>query len=265
MPTTTTRLRLQEWPDATNTGVPPGTSLTTHNGNMFINTANQVIEDLHFVDGTIVLQGSATNTLIRRCLIDSGPSNFAGVLTESPFTASGTIIEDCEFDGGNVDGSTAIASVNFTVRRCNIHNYENGFDVGAGGAANLDVRDCWLHDMVPYTVELDPHIDAVQGNPLASNVVFHHNNFDVGNDASSAFSIHTGVGGCSSNWWVTYNKLNGGAITMRCPTENCSGSNIYINHNRFGRDFFFSVDDPATRGNVTEFIGNVYDDDGTPI
>jgi hypothetical protein len=92
-----------EWPDATNTGVPPGTSLTP-SGGFTITTNGQIVEELE-VSGTVVVQ--ADNVTIRN-------SKFTVAGTESisiggsPGTYTGLVVEDCEFDGGADVNSTAI-------------------------------------------------------------------------------------------------------------------------------------------------------------
>lgn len=256
MGVTIARHRLQQWPGPSNTGVPPGTSLTPFNGILETTSDGQLIENMDVL-GVVI--PSHNNVTIRRCRIRFQETS-GGPVT-AIFRRTGILVEDCELDGLNVASSSGIHDCNgYTVRRCNIHHCENGIDL----SGNADIRDCWIHDEAG--TDIDPHEDGIQFSPDAANIVIHHNFIDSSTPQVGTSGIITkqSIGNGHSNVRITGNRIWGGGVGIYLPWD--PAPNFYCNYNRLlippGGTFYFAADQGVT---WTECIGNVDDVTGAPI
>jgi hypothetical protein len=224
-----------EWPDATNTGVPAGTSLTPVTGNFNTSSDGQTVDALDVTDGAIVIDHD--NCIVKRCRVSS--NSFPAIFISTG--GAGTLtIEDCELGCQNNSGSTSVhydsaVTTAVTMRRCNIHSIENGVGIGA---SNFDMRDCWIHDLDPAGA--DPHIDGIQCSPNVDNVNIIHNNFEMheGGGASSVIQLNT-TDLSNQNWVIENNRLiltdtepGQGALCVRLAITADTGQNIFVRDNR---------------------------------
>ena len=107
------------FPDATNTGVPAGVTLTP-SGGLTINTPGIVIEGLD-IRGMVTI--NADNVTLKNCTISA--SSWAVINITSGST--GVVIQDCEINGLNAEGVRGISvSGQATLLRNDIHNVEDG-------------------------------------------------------------------------------------------------------------------------------------------
>ena len=121
------------FPDASTTGVPPGTSLTTVNGNFSSSFAGQII-DARDVNGIIYV--NHPGVIIRNCEAQGITVN-----------ADNVTIQDLTITGLGLYRETAInllGSDNTTIQRCDISNVENGIWLEANGCL---IADNYLHDL----------------------------------------------------------------------------------------------------------------------
>ena len=110
------------FPDASNTGVPAGTTLTAYTGPSNITTANTVIDGKNI--GCI--QVTAPGVVIRNSNI-SCSGGYAVYVDDRTSTQTLVTIEDSEIDCRTRPG-TAVGEADVTVPPVNIHGCENGFD-----------------------------------------------------------------------------------------------------------------------------------------
>lgn len=259
------------YPDASNTGVPAGTTLTTYTGPSNITTANTVINGKTM--GCI--QISAPGVVIRnsRVSCNGGLAVFVDDRTSSSTLLT---IEDSEVSCQNT-GGTGISEADFIVRRVEITGCENGFDLNQ----NVLIEDSFIHDLFNSA---DAHADGAQmsgshwtGSAYACcalNVTLRHNTiFGMGapNDSSFGTSaiIQNGANGNNfdTNVTIDNNLLAGGAATLYCRTTG-SSVNERITNNKFSTRFgphvgaFF----PASGcSDETVVSGNVYQETGLPV
>jgi hypothetical protein len=235
------------YPDASNTGVPPGITLVP-SGGLTINTAGTVI-DGRDISGPVVV--NAPNVTIRRSRIRT--TSFWAVDNNS----TGLLIEDSEIDGLNANG-TCIGSSNLTVRRANIHGCENGFNV----TGTATVEDSYIHDL---TTANGAHTDGAQFGQGASDVVFRHNTMVSQSGSTSCIIMWNETDPQNTRVQIVYNRLigTGAAYTLYAPRR--PASQIYINNNRFKPGVFGTTDSLRVGTTVTEFKGNVRDDTGQPL
>ena len=236
------------YPDATNTGVPAGTALTPR-GQLTITTAGAVVEGLDITGGVVV---AAANVTIRKCRIRSSTQY---VIKNN---STGLLVEDCEIDGLNGTGnSMGLGDGNLTVRRCNIHGTENGFNVGGPTI----VEDSWIHDL--YTGG-GAHTDGMQFNQGASGITVRHNTI-VSRPGSTSCIIMWDEGNPQNrDVLIENNRLlgPGAAYTIYTPRQGPL-SNVRIRNNRMlPAGYGYNGGNQAL---VTEWSGNVNDSTGAPV
>jgi hypothetical protein len=128
-------------------GIPPGTPLTPHPGDLQVATDGQVVDALD-VAGCVQITGA--DVIIRRSRIRCPQHTGLPAISPGP----NTVIEDCEIgpDSGEGPGS-AIALSGYTLRRCDIHNCGDG----ARASANVLIEGNHLH----HTFNLAPNEPGV--------------------------------------------------------------------------------------------------------
>lgn len=186
------------WPDATNTGVPAGVTLTPYTGLTRITGTTTI--DAALITQPITVTASGRLTVTRSRFRTEG---YWLVLNDEGGTFTAT---DCEFDGmGNTSGDSAVAGYNNTLTRCNIHGTVDGMKLGS----NDIVQDCYIHDLV---LTADSHNDGLQS--LGSEgVLIRHNTIIVKDGGTSAILLSTGSG-AQRNITIDGNLLGGGAFTV---------------------------------------------------
>jgi hypothetical protein len=242
------------FPDASNTGVPLGTTLTA-TGALNITQAGAVIVGVDAPSITV----NAPNVTIRNSRIHST----SDWLVRN--NSTGLVIEDSEFDGGG-SNNNAIGSSGFTLRRVEIAGSENGIDINSGG--NVTVEDSYIHDL---TTANGAHTDGAQVGQGAHDVVFRHNTIQpkpstAGPDATSAIIMWDEGDPQNTRVYIENNRLIGigAARALYCPRQ--SASAIYINGNRMLKGVYGAYTDSCTPPtHVTEFNGNVDDATGQPV
>ncbi|HEY8728331.1 MAG TPA: hypothetical protein VIL94_02035 [Acidothermaceae bacterium] len=128
-------------PSAANTGVPPGTTLTRHDGNITITQTGTVLKDLD-VHGFVIVE--ASNVTIEQSILRGGVSHGDTALVK---VVSGTnvLVEDSElvpeFPSVQIDG---IRGANYRVLRDNIHGTTDGSKVTGD---NVTITDSYVHDL----------------------------------------------------------------------------------------------------------------------
>ena len=252
----TTTCPLPAYPSASCTGVPAGTNLRVHNGDLNVDQANTVIDGLD-IRGCVAI--NAPGAIIRRSKITC-PGGGVGSRADF-YSGTGVLLEDVEISCGSVLGSSAVADYNFTVRRANIHSCENGFDID--GAATIE--HSYIHDLLPYDPATDPHVDGAQITPVGHDITIRHNTIQVG-DGSAAVTSSRVSDGVVRNVFVSDNLMAGGSYTLYCP-EDGPGNNYRVVNNHFSTAKYGDAPygawiDCADEAQVT---GNVYHESGRPV
>lgn len=227
-------------PGPTTTGVPAGTSLSPYVGDLRVDVAGTVVEDLD-IDGTITVV--ADDVTIRRVRLTSGdyyPIRFIDGAHR------GLIVEDSEIILDGPDPVGGIAFDNYTARRLNIHGGATGLRV----AGNVVVEDSWIHDVAGVGI----------GSNGGTDVTLRHNKI-TGNTGAAvqADDYFTGP----NDYVVDCSILGGGNYTVQIL-----GTGVGIPHgtmitdNVFVRDAVYGPLDLADPD--AEVTGNTYTD-GAPI
>src|SRR5262249_31861779 len=123
-------------PGPTNTGVPPGTTLTTYGGPCLVTTTGTVIDgksvdcDLEIHAANVTIKNSKVTGLV---FLDADlPGAKAWSLT----------LQDSEVDGGPVQRAV-VSDGNMTIERCNIYGGETAVHCSEN-AVSCTVLDSWL-------------------------------------------------------------------------------------------------------------------------
>jgi hypothetical protein len=250
------------FPDESNTGVPPGTTLTP-SGGMTITQAGTVI-DARAITGSITV--NAPNVTIRRSVIRSNAFN---VIKSN---STGLVVEDSEIVNQPVSGQpnchNAIAFGGYTMRRVESTGCENGADMGGG---NVVVEDSYIHDLDgvgPSHVfgNGDPHTDGLQAQGGGDNIVVRHNYIspqDSGPGQSTAGIIMAHGSNPNNNTRIEDNLIDGSHAGYAMYAPRVQASNVFINRNRMRRGVWGYTACVRLGVTVTEFNGNV--DDGTGV
>ena len=205
-------------PDASNTGVPAGTKLTTVDGDMEVRSAGTVISNKNIKGCITVL---APNVTIKDTKISC--PGYYGVLFDSSTKGSGLLIEDVEIDCLDTN-TTGVASHGLTARRLNIHGCENGFSIDNTST----VEDSYMHDFYQGATG---HADGIQLEGGADITITHNTILDlIGTSAIISDPSR------NSNVLVSGNLMAGGSYTLYCPRD--SSTNYRVIGNRFSKMYY---------------------------
>jgi hypothetical protein len=231
-------------PNANNTGVPPGTSLTP-SGSLELATAHEVVEGRE-IDGSVHV--AANDVTLRRCKVKGNDT----VLIRIEPNVTGCLIEDCEIYGNG--GQEIIAVLGpATIVRSNIHTVEVAFTFG--GSATIKDSFIWgLANGKSY------HGVKIDGDAHDVNVL--HNNI-TSRDPTAAVMIDN-LFGAVTNVMVDGNRLVGGTFTLYSDASQSSAliRGVTISNNRFGRGAGGYV--AINKNDVVQF-GNVDDATGAAL
>ncbi|GAA4344535.1 hypothetical protein [Angustibacter luteus] len=248
-------------PGASNTGVPAGTALTVHQGDLTITTAGAVVQGLD-VRGFVKI--SAANVTFKNSVVRGRPiagQTAALVSSNSP----GVVISDVELAQATAQpGVDGLKGYGFTARRLNIHAVNDTVQIYG---SNTSLTASWLHDNLHYVS--DPtwggkgsHDDSIQVQG-GSNIKL------TGNALSGAYNAGLMVTqdvAATRNLTFTGNWADGGGCTVNIAEKSYGPlQGLVVNSNRFGRNTRVAdcpVITPATTPMVAD--GNVYDDNGQP-
>lgn len=238
---------LPNYPDASCTGVPAGTSLTNFSGDYTANTTNEVIDAMNITGCVLVSASGVTIKNSKVACIDIIEPSAASTIGNPPLT-----IQDVDIVCNG--GGKGIKEQNFTATRVDISNCEDGIFVDT----DATITDSYIHDLASGS---GFHNDGIQGGD-GTNVTIQHNN--ISSIDTSAININNNAAGPNTaNTLIKENKLflgNGGAYEMYCPIP--STTNYHIDDNAF-------VDNAAILGLSTDCAGesssgNFHFPSGTP-
>lgn len=235
------------WPDASNTGVPPGMTLTS-SGSITTSAHGQVIRLKNF-SGSVTVNHN--NVLIEFCKFRTS-ANFPIRITPG---RTGCVIRDVEIDNMGAAGSCAINGT-ATVQRVNIHDTENGWNFDGGPGALWEYN--YIHDL---RAGGSPHYDGMQIDGSASDIIIRRNTIINPWGQTAAIMIDNFYGPVS-NVLVEENRLIGGGYTVYSDGHFNSSqiTGVKFINNRLGKGGYgyrnFVNNSPLWTGNVDDVTGN---------
>lgn len=149
-------------PDSSNTGVPAGTQLKRHSGDLYINTPGTVIDGLD-IYGTVSVR--ADNVTIKNSRIRGRVATYNTALVSMNKGYRNLVIKDTEIAPDSPSPYLyGIMGWEFTLERVNIHHVVDSLHIYGN---NVNVRSSYLHNNVHY--QNDPnfgggatHDDGIQ-------------------------------------------------------------------------------------------------------
>jgi hypothetical protein len=164
-PTPTRRSR-NGFPDASTTGVPPGTRLRDV-GELTIRKAGTTISGVRA--RCIVI--TASNVTVRKSLVRGGSCGSARQV-ETSEKVRNVLLEDVEIDGAKVHAEGAgLGGSGFTCRRCDIHGMARGVQPGDYAV----IEDSYIHDLYGTSISENADFQSNGG----SHYVIRGNQFDM--------------------------------------------------------------------------------------
>lgn len=253
-------------PDASTTGVPAGTRLTPHDGDLVITQAGTVVDGLDIRGFVTVKAPNVTikNSIIRGRAVTTGSTYYPLVKNDTP-GASVTVQDSelfAEHPSPNIDG---LRGFDITARRLNIHDVID--DVHIYGD-NVTVQSSWLHDNLHY--EKDPYHN---GQPS------HDDNFQIQKGRNIHITANRVTGSHSSGIQVTQDAGvvadltvvgnffdNGACSTNIAQKQRGPVQGVLFKDNQFGRNAKYAgcamIVSPQTH---PQLVNNVYADNGQAI
>ncbi|TPI50231.1 right-handed parallel beta-helix repeat-containing protein [Mesorhizobium sp. B2-9-1] len=251
-----------DWPDATNTGMPAGTVPTIYTGPNVITVAGTVIENKII---NTYIEVRAKSVTIRNSRID-----FDGWHPIYAYEgADGLTVERCTITGqGKTGGSYGIDTSDIsgsTLIGNNIAGYENGITPGS----NAVIKGNYIHDL--QAGGADPHYDGIQlgGHPKVQANVLIENNTIIGRDNADVWITNDfgSINGIKVNHNQLLGKASGTGPNVSLPVftvyvdgakPNGTISGITITNNVIQRGVYGFIDiDSASNvtgsGNVDPF------------
>ena len=265
------------FPNASNTGVPAGVTLTSYSGPCTITAANTVIDSKTVGCGTLLIQ--AAGVTVRK-------SKVGRVIVDTDVNRTWSLtISDSEVDAGSGDYS-AISNGNVTIERTDIRGGHNGLECQEH-ASFCAIRDSWIHDQwrppsgdfhLGGLLHMGTQVPCTGTNGACVEIV--HNTIVCDTP------VNRDGGGCTGNinllphWGplkgaiVTNNYLGANPTAAYCTYGGAGmeypATNVVYQNNVFQRGTNRKC---AAYGPVTNFdssaTGNVWSgnvwDDGTPV
>src|SRR5579875_3450735 len=241
------------YPEGSNTGVPPGTTLRS-SGPLTLAQAGQVVSGLDITGGVVI---TASNVVVKNSRIHN-VENYAAIIVRGK--VSGVVISHVEIDGGKQTPSVVgITGSGFTADAVNIHGTADGIDAGD----TVVVENSWIHDL--WVADGD-HTDGVRTSGGAHLLIVHDTIDATGAATNSAVIMGADLGDLS-NTQLRDCLLDGGTYTVYAGADpgNSSGiitiaNNRYGDHAQYGPNSFRASPDGAI-----VFTGNVWDASGAPL
>ncbi len=220
-------------PGASNTGVPSGTALTVHNGDINVTKPGTVLSGLD-VRGLIKI--SAPDVTIKNSIIRGRTMNGPGALINNLGGHRNLVVTDTELSPSSASPhANGIYGYNFTATRLDINNVIDGIHITG---SNVSLQDSWIHDHMHYRNDPNQggspsHDDGIQIQ-AGNNVTVTGNRLT---DSHSAAVQITQDRGPVSNFTFSDNFANGGACTVNIAEKSYGPiMGATITDNSFGRD-----------------------------
>ena len=250
-------------PNANNTGVPAGTTLTVYNGNLNANVAGATYSGLD-IHGFVNIQ--APNVTLKDSIIRGGVSHGdIGLVQDISNAATHFLLEDSEmvpsYPSVQIDG---LKGWNYTALRVNIHGTTDGAKMFG---PNASIEDSYIHGLVTWAHDPDQgggmsHNDGVQ-ILSGSNLLVQHNTIVGGTNTALMVTQDHGV---TDDLVFNANWVSGGNCTINMtPTPLTTLASMTITNNIFTNNSALHCPILDTLNTKLTASGNVFTDSSEPV
>ena len=202
------------WPDDTNTGY-SGTLTTV--GVTTISTNGTVFENRR-VNGRLTI--SANNVTVRNVHVNTG--DYYGIVIQG----TNILIEDVTVEGSST-AAVAVFSGNFTGRRLNVFDCEDGIRMGSGSK----LYDSYVHDL---TGDESSHFDSVTADGATGWEIVHNTILNQNNQTACVWIGDPRYG--PSEGLLQNNFLAGGGYSIY--SGHSTGAGLRVLDNVFSTQYF---------------------------
>ena len=253
-------------PGESNTGVPAGTPLTVHNGDLTITRSGTVIDRL---DIRGLVRVKAPNVTIRRSIVRGGPTPTVGVglLMLTTAGASNYLVEDVTLAPTTPSPYIDGVKVNQTgtLRRLNISGTVDGVSIYGG---TVRVESSYLHSFRRFAS--DPNQGGKPSHDDAIQVLSGQGHRIVGNTlvgASNAAVMVNQSNGTTTDLWINDNWIDGGGCSVNYSSVGPYKTGLQANGNVFGRSQRVAGCAIIHKAGTSDLIpvGNVWGDTGRAV
>jgi len=248
-------------PDATNTGVPAGVTLTQVTDDVTVTTDGAVIDaqDIHgflriqashVTVSRSIVRGAATTATTAIIRIDSGTDI---TITDTEVAAAAPSVD---LDGVWASGAT--------LTRLHVHGGVDGMKLGD----DTRVECSFVHDLISFASDPNQgggptHNDAIQ-ILAGARIAIAGNQLVAARDQNAAIQV-TQDFGAVSELSIAGNWADGGGCTFNLSHKGGASLAVTTRDNRFGRDSFFACPILKSTQTTLDSMGDVFDDDGSPV
>ena len=220
-------------PDSTNTGVPAGTVLTRHNGDLVITKAGTVIDGLD-VYGTISVR--ADNVTIKNTRVRGKVASGNTPLISMNKGHRNLVVMDSEIAPDKPSPYLyGIMGWNFTLERVDIHHVIDSAHIYG---PNVTIRHSYLHDNVHYVN--DPNWGGKPSHDDGIQIQQGRNIRVIGNRIEDAYNVTVMITqdqGRSSDIHLIGNWLDGASCNLNLAEKGRGPiTGVVARDNTFGRD-----------------------------
>jgi hypothetical protein len=249
-------------PDARTTGVPAGTKLRVHQGNLVVTKAGTVLDALD-VHGSITIR--ASDVRITRSLVRGDKNAPVGSGLIMNYGSKNLVVKDtdvvADFPSVKIDG---IKGWNFRVLRVHIRKTVDAIKVHG---SNVSIKNSLLEDTIWYAHDAyqsggPTHNDGIQVMK-GSNITISGNTI---RDASNFAILGSANLGDTPDLRILSNWVDGGHCTVKLQSLGSYSLHATVDGNKFGPHRAVSYCPMQAEPQVSYVgSGNVFEQTGEPI
>ncbi|WP_199423004.1 hypothetical protein [Actinotalea solisilvae] len=251
-------------PNATNTGVPAGTPLTVHNGDLTITTPGAVISNLD-IRGFVRVK--ANNVTIKNSIIRGRPglTSYMSLIQNGDQANKLTVIDSELIPSEKSPYIDGIVGKNFSLIRVEIRDVVDQVKITGN---DVLVQDSFLHSNLHYLQDPNygntpTHDDNVQIQ-RGTNITIKNSVLQNSHNAAMMITQDSGDVGTVT---VTGSRLSGGACTINVAEKSYGPiQGMRVTNNVFGLDTRHArcaVLMPLTTSSISTVTGNTFTDGST--
>ena len=240
-------------PGPHNTGVPAGTSLVRHEGDVVLDTPGAVLEDRD-IRGRLIIR--ANDVTVRRCVVHAPvPREIDGIISVKG--ATGVLLEDIEvFAEESSTLQWGVMGGGFTARRLDVHGVVVGMSLKSGAR----VETSWIHALDPVGAQYG--ISVFEGRDIA---IFDSNVHGPGEEAGAAVFVNQQVGPVR-DVRIERNRLDRGSCIVNLGhAGGASLPGMVVRNNVFGARTFYDCAVLVSTQTQLSAAGNVWEATGVEV